>query len=196
MGQPVQNQLSLAWLREWPEQGLFWALVFALLYLLTFYLVSLTPKWLEVTENRVHLIYLPAFIRVAAVMISGVAGVLGVFLGSLLTGLLLLDDGLVMASLNAASSALAPALAWTILIVAFQRLPSMSLPNLMLMGLFTGLLSPILHAVYWTESSVVQTSLMTTSCMMLGDLGGMLVGFLLLKFGLRWSRRFVGPARF
>lgn len=183
MGQPSDHRLS-GLSRVWPEQGHHWALLFAVLYLAAFYTVGLTPSWLEVFENRVHLLYLPAFVRIAAVMVAGLAGVVGVFVGSLACGLLIIGDGLSVSALNAASSALAPALAWLLVISLYGRAPTITLPSLMIMGFITALISPVLHSVYWLESGAVPITLQSTIYMMVGDFGGVLVGFLFLRYGL------------
>ena len=65
----------------WPSRGSLWALAFAVLYVLVFQLNRLFDPIFSVIEERISMVFLPAFVRIAAILVAGAAGALGLFLG-------------------------------------------------------------------------------------------------------------------
>ena len=70
----------------WPPRGLLWALAFAVIYIVAFQLNRLFDPLFLVIESKVSMIFLPAFVRVAAVLVAGLAGAMGLFAGAMVLG--------------------------------------------------------------------------------------------------------------
>lgn len=177
----------------WPSSGLLWALSFAVVYALVFQLNRVFDPLFSVIEAKVSLIFLPAFIRVAAVLVAGAAGALGLFLGSLMLGVI---QGLPIASGlgQAFFTALAPCLALLVIRYAMAGRPlAITLSLFLLLALFASIFNSMLHHVFWDFYPFAEPVTLTTFWQMLvGDLLGALLGFgafalvvRLIKPGLR-----------
>ena len=149
-------------LPKWPSShGSVWAVGIAGTYSLVWWLNSNPPFGLEVVEDRVSLIHLPAFVRVAAVMIGGIAATLSVGLAAILVA------------------------AWT-----GKRsgcLKSINIRGMLLTAGLAALLNAAFHNFVW-QAHGLTLSLSEFWMMVAGDLGGVALGYLLLRAGLRIYR--------
>jgi hypothetical protein len=176
----------------WPEKPLRWALFFAAVYILLFLFSDmLTPLW-EVVPDRVSLVYLPAFVRVVAVLIAGLAGALGVSIGSFLVCVLFLGDSASVALGNASASAAGIVVAYAI-ILAFHRSKQISydLRTLASMILIYSVVNAALHGLFWNFLGIDSDIHFAELAMMaFGDLAGVVLLFYLSRVLLRthWIR--------
>lgn len=172
----------------WPEKAPWaWSLAFAVLFVVLYELNRLMEPLVTVVDARVSLIFLPAFVRVVAVLVAGFAGAFGIFVGALFLGVGN-GDSLWVATAHAAISSLSPCLAVLLLQFAIRRRAGMfDLLTILLIALFTSLFSALLHGAFWAEfePSSLSVGTHTVSLMMLGDLLGILFGFLLLRLVAR-----------
>lgn len=133
-------------------------------------------------QDRISLLFLPAFVRVAAVVVAKLAGLLGLFLGSLVIGLLY-GDSLWIALGNSFASAAGIFCAYWVLCTAMrtESLP-MTLPILVVL---TALYSPInamLHAFAWQWLGLSSgITALEISLMMAGDILGVIAMFFLIQ---------------
>ena len=162
----------------WPSQGLFWALGFAVLYTLVFQLNRLLDPIFSVIDERVSMVFLPAFIRVAAILVAGASGALGLFLGALALGFM--QDLAVLQNLSQAFfTAIAPCLAVLLLRFAMAGRPlAITLSLFLLVALLASMFNAVLHHVFWDFYSLTEpVTLITFWQMLAGDLAGALLGF-------------------
>ena len=174
----------------WPETPILWIGVFAALYLLT-YLVSILPTqvW-EVVPDRISLLYLPSFIRVVAVLVAGFAGLIGVFIGSMLVAIFFVGDSVFHAAWIAlASSAGAFAACWLMRqALATDSLP-FTLPVLLVMSVMFSAFNALFHAFSWSFiGGYEDVTIHHVALMIVGDFFGVIAGFLLTRIGLRLLR--------
>jgi hypothetical protein len=146
----------------------------------------------EVIPDFVYLIYLPAFVRVVAVATAGLAGVLGVALGHLATQIVFKDLTLLVMLLTTVAGALAPLLA---LLTVRKWRPDIEInacpKTLAGFALLTCGLNVLLRAVVWqwTGEETPSPDLQTMAYLLMGNVGGVLVGYLVLRFGLLALRK-------
>lgn len=175
----------------WPERAPFaWAAAFALAFVVAYEVSSWLDPWASVVDSRVSLVFLPAFVRVVAVLVAGLAGALGLFFGALFIGLAH-GDSPAVAFPQATLSALAPCIAVYLLRMALRRaILSLDLVTLLLLGALTSIFSALLHGVYWSkfQADTLVWGADTISLMMLGDLLGVLLGFFLLSLVVRFIK--------
>lgn len=139
-------------------------------------------------SDHINLVYLPAFIRVASVLILGLMwGTLGTAIG----GLLLLnwspDANLWIGVANLCVSASVAAVAVLVLQLLLQRRLSVTrLSDLLRLSVLYALLNALLHHALW---SVLDTSQLLYPSqvleMVIGDVNGVVIGALLLRWGAR-----------
>lgn len=166
----------------WPERPGLWALGFAALYWSIWQIMLVMPESLTPWQDRIHLVYLPAFVRALAVVIAGLAGVLGIFLGTLLVALFTIGDPLEMAVSQGMASALAPLLGYAIVWLMLSRRPGPSVHDLILVGLLAALFNAMTHALSWQGfAEFDEIPFSTLSLMMLGDVMGVIVGFAVFR---------------
>ena len=180
---PKEGVLGLGWPERLPWA---WSLGFAILFVLLYELHRLIEPLVAVVDARVSLIFLPAFVRVVAVLVAGFAGAFGIFVGALYLGVSN-GDSLWVATAQAAISALSPCLAVLLLQFAIRRSVGLfDLWTLLLVAGFTSLFSAVLHGAFWAlfEPTTLSVGTHTVSLMMLGDLLGIFLGFLLLRLGV------------
>jgi hypothetical protein len=161
-----------------------------LAFVVAYEVSSWLDPWVSVVDSRVSLVFLPAFFRVAAVLIAGLAGALGLFLGALFIGLAH-GDSLAVVLPQATLSALAPCLAVYLLRMALRRaMLSFDLATLLLIGALTSIFSALLHGVFWAsfQSDILVWGADTITLMMIGDLIGVLLGFFLLGLAVRFIK--------
>lgn len=180
-------------LPKWPSShGSLWVAGCAGAYALIWWLNSLAPSFLEVVENRVSLIHLPAFVRVAAVMIGGLAGWLGIWLSTILLSVLWIGDSPWVAVLNASATTLSVGLA-AILVAGLTGkrsgcLNSINLKSMLLTAIFAAIFNAAFHSVVWGAQDIPLTHAQFWM-MVAGDLGGVALGYLLLRWSVRLYRR-------
>jgi hypothetical protein len=175
----------------WPEKAPWaWSLGFAVFYVVLYELHRIMEPLVGVVDARVSFIFLPAFVRVVAVLVAGFAGAFGIFVGALFLGVGN-GDSLWVATAHAAISALSPCLAVLLLQFAIRRSAGLfDLWTLLLVAGFTSLLSALLHGAFWAEfePTALSVGAHTVSLMMFGDLLGIFLGFLLLRLGVALVR--------
>jgi len=162
----------------WPSQGLRWALAFAGLYVLVFQLNRLFDPIFSVIDERVSMVFLPAFIRVAAILVAGASGALGLFLGALVLGFM--QDLAVLQNLSQAFfTAIAPCLAVLLLRFAMAGRPlAITLSLFLLVALLASMFNAMLHHIFWDFYPLTErVTLITFWQMLAGDLAGALLGF-------------------
>jgi len=182
-------------LPKWPSShGSLWVLGIALAYIVVWWLNSLAPAFLEVVENRVSLIHLPAFIRVAAVMIGGFAGWLGIWLGSVVLSLQVVGDAPSVAVLHASATTLSVGVAAVVVATLLGKrsgcLNSINLKSMLLTATAAALLNAVLHSWVWAAQAVTFTQAQFWM-MVAGDLGGVALGYLILRWSVRAFKRSV-----
>ncbi len=170
----------------WPEDRPFaWVIFFAILFYLVYALYRLFAPSVAFFEDKISLLYLPAFVRVLAVIVAGLAGAIGIFLGHLLVYAVYKSDPWTFALGASAVNALAPLCALIVTRMFFQARHLISLgwrPILtvsLLAALFAGIFKEIFWAL-WGFREIVSSSYMAAH--FVGNFLGMVVGFLLLKW--------------
>ncbi len=174
----------------WPDRPLHWALLFSAAYVIVFFLSEmLTPLW-GVVPDRVSLVYLPAFVRVVAVLVAGLAGALGVAIGSFVVGIVFVGDSLLVALGNATASAAGIGLAYAIVVITSRSKElSFELPVLARIILIYSALNALLHAAFWNAmGSGYSINLTELGLMMFGDLAGVVFLFYVSRLLLRTQR--------
>ncbi|MEK9811456.1 MAG: hypothetical protein VW440_00205 [Bordetella sp.] len=172
--------MAARWGLGWPSRGVLWAFAFAALYVLVFQINRLFDPVFSVIDEKISMVFLPAFVRVAAILVAGAAGALGLFLGALSLGLI--QDLPTMANTTQAFfTALAPCLALFLLRFALAGRPlAITLGLFFLLALFASIFNSLLHHVFWDiyPHLLAQPVTMTTFWQMLeGDFAGALLGF-------------------
>lgn len=180
----------------WPEHGTRWALVFAALYVLFFFINDLISTWVSVVDDRIALVFLPAFVRVAAIVVAKLAGLVGVFMGSMVITLVHGDSFAVSLGVSLASAG-GILIAYLILLQAMaMKTIAVSLPVLLLLTVLYAPLNAILHALAWDGFGMTaDITAIEIAYMMLGDILGVLSLFFLLRLSTRWIKAFKGPTR-
>lgn len=170
---------------------------FAVLYVVLFLLNDLMAGWLTVIDGRISLLFLPAFARVAAVVVAKLAGLLGLFLGSLIMGLVHGDPLWVALGVSCASVTGIFFAYWILLhAMRLQALP-VSLPILLVLTALYAPLNAMMHAFVWEALGVsAGITAQEIGLMMAGDMFGVLVLFLMLRavFAIVKTFKRPGPA--
>ena len=140
-------------------------------------------------SNHINWIYLPAFLRVAYVLILGpVWGFTAIFVGSSLLGASF-NENLLQASLNAGASAIGPVLALVLFRLLKERSLRIAQPSdLMQMCLLYALINALVHHFCWAYQQPEQLlSVSQLPIMVIGDLAGALLGAFLFTLLIRRS---------
>jgi len=140
-------------------------------------------------SNHINWIYLPAFLRVAYVLILGpVWGFTAIFVGSSLLGASF-NENLLHASLNAGASAIGPVLALVLFRLLKERSLRIAQPSdLMQMCLLYALINAVVHHFCWAYQQPEQLlSVSQLPIMVIGDLAGALLGAFLFTLLMRRS---------
>jgi hypothetical protein len=138
-------------------------------------------------SNHISWVYLPAFLRVAYVLILGpVWGFAAIFFGSSLSGVNF-DENLLQALFNAGASGLGPVLALGLFRLLKERKLQLSRPSdLIQMCLLYALLNAVIHHFSWAYQQPDQLMSVTQlPIMILGDLTGALLGAFLFTLLIR-----------
>jgi hypothetical protein len=136
------------------------------------------------------LIFLPALVRVASVVVAGLAGIIGIFLGSIFVSLVVVGDPPVFSLISALASALGIFLAYLVVLWAARssRL-SFSLPVLLMLTVVYAVFNAVAHGLTWLMPEVPEAfTFYELFLMSMGDLFGVLIGFFILRSFLRLFR--------
>ena len=176
----------------WPRQHAErWIAGYALAFFLAYWANVGIRGFFEVIPNFVYLIYLPAFIRVVAVATAGVAGVLGVALGHLATQVVFKDLPVSVMLLTTLAGALAPLVA---LLVVRKWRPNVEInacpKTLAVFALLACVLNVLFRAAvwYWTGEATPAPTLQSMVQLLMGNLGGVALGYLILRSVLLLGR--------
>lgn len=143
----------------------------------------------EFTQH-VNWIFLPAAVRVAAVLLFGISGAVGLFLGALITSSPELSGGLFESLLAAAVSALAPLTAVYLVrrrLAISADLHGLSFGQLAAMSFAGAALSALAHTVLYTFQSSELGRMWGLFPMFAGDLLGTLIIVYAVHFVLRFG---------
>lgn len=138
-------------------------------------------------SSHIAWVYLPAFLRVAYVLVLGPAwGFAAVFIGSLLLGGGF-DENMLQASTNALASALGPVLAlWLFKVLKERPLQISRLSDLLQMCILYALLNALVHHAAWSYNQPDQLmSVHQMPIMVIGDLAGAVLGSVLFTVVIR-----------
>lgn len=170
------------------QEKIIWLALCAPLFALT----HLANAWLFdhiSVSNHINWIYLPAFLRVAYVLILGPFwGFTAIFVGSSLLGASF-NENLLQASLNAGASAIGPVLALVLFRLLKERSLRIAQPSdLMQMCLLYALINAVVHHFCWAYQQPEQLlSVSQLPIMVIGDLAGALLGAFLFTLLMRRS---------
>ncbi|WVN41421.1 hypothetical protein AOB54_08035 [beta proteobacterium MWH-UniP1] len=179
-------------LDDWlPTQPLRWTAAFAALYVGLYHLNLLIAPFFDVVPGRVSLLFLPAFIRVAAILIAGLAGLAGVVIGSLWISLVVYQEPLVTAVWVSIASSIGIALSYLVLRYAYNgKALAFSLPVLMVLATLYCAFNALLHGLAWELLGLASTITMRDlALMMIGDFMGVIVMFSVLRLVLRAAKK-------
>jgi hypothetical protein len=170
------------------QEKIIWLALCAPLFALT----HLANSWLFdhiSVSNHINWIYLPAFLRVAYVLILGPFwGFTAIFVGSGLLGANF-EENLLQASLNAGASAVSPVFALGLFKLLKERQLRIAQPSdLVQMCLLYALLNAVVHHFIWAYQQPEQLlSVSQLPIMIVGDLVGALLGAFLFTLLMRRS---------
>lgn len=168
-----------------------WAVGFAVFYFLAYWLTDFITELSEVIPDRVSLIYIPAFVRVVSVLVAGLAGLVGIFIGTLGVSILYVGDPAHLALANATASTAGIGLSYWLMLKAMGRssLP-LNLPVLVLLTVLYSTFNAMTHGLVW-DLIGMGDGLSTTelALMMIGDLTGVVLMYFILRLGIRYVRR-------
>ena len=193
---PTPSNSVASWEDWWPEKPMAWIVGFALLYFAAYWLSDFITDITKIIPDRVSLIYLPAFVRVVSVLVAGLAGLLGIFVGTLAVSLVYLGDPAHLALANASASAAGIGLSYWLLIKAMGRrsLP-LNLPVLVLLTVLYSTFNAVIHGLVW-DLIGMSDGLSTTdlTLMMIGDLAGVVLMYFVFRSAIRYVRRDKSPS--
>ncbi len=179
----------------WPQQPLLWLFVFGLLFVLVFLandgLLAMLSSSFQSIPDRIALIFLPAFIRVAAVLVAGLAGLIGISLGSFVISYFYVGDDLGYSFLISVTSASGIFMAyWLMLkVLSSEKIP-FTLVNLVVLTVLYSALNAIIHGMIWGLIDFEEViRLQDIAYMMLGDLVGVVLGFYITRLLIRSYQR-------
>ncbi len=188
---PTPPNPPAAWEDWWPEKPMAWTVGFALLYFVAYWLTEFITEVAQIVPDRVSLVYIPAFVRVVSVLVAGLAGLLGIFIGTLGVSLIHVGDPVELALANAAASAAGIGLSYWLLLKALGRtsLP-LNLPVLVLLTVLYSTFNAVTHGLVWDLIDMGE-GLSTTDLafMMIGDLIGVVLMYFIVRFAIRLIRR-------
>jgi len=161
----------------------------AILWVALFQLNGWLFESFEFTQH-VNWVFLPAAVRVAAVLLFGISGAVGLFVGSLITSSPELSGGLSESLLAAAVSALAPLTAVHLVRLRMgisADLHGLSFGQLAVMSIAGAALSALAHTVLYTFQAGELGRVWGLFPMFAGDLLGTLIIVYAVHFVLRFG---------
>lgn len=145
-------------------------------------------------SQHISWVFLPAALRMLAVLLTGWVGVLGLFVGSLITGFYSIDHASVGQVIALAGvSALAPMLALIVVGRALRlhrNLQGFNVSQLLILSLVCAGLTAGLHGLNLVMSEIVPSFFQAFVPLFVGDLAGTLIMLYLAK----WIAELFGPA--
>jgi hypothetical protein len=172
----------------WPKQHADrWIAGYAAAFVLAYWANVGIRGFFEVIPDFVYLIYLPAFVRVVAVATAGLAGVLGVALGHLLTQVVFKEWDIQVRLLTTLAGALAPLAA---LLVIRKWRPGIEInacpKYLAVFAVLSCCLNVLFRAAVWqwTGEATPPPTLQSMGLLLMGNLGGVALGYLILRSAL------------
>lgn len=180
----VRAGFADAW---WPNKPLFWAAFFCSLFVLVYVIDTLAKPFWNVVDGQISLMFLPAFVRVAAVLVAGLAGLLGVFAGSLFVCIFVVGDPVFLSLAHSLASAAGIGLAYALMRYSLRvnSLP-FTLPVLLTLIAFYSTFNALVHGLVW--ALLLPERLITVSqlaMMIVGDFCGVGAGFLVVRVIIR-----------
>jgi hypothetical protein len=191
-----QGPLSEKFKNWWPAHGLWWALGFAALYVTLFFINALLSPWVDVVDDRIALLFLPAFVRVAAVVVAKLAGLLGLFVGGLIISLLYGDTIWTALGVSLASATGIFFAYWILLQAMNAERLSLTLPVLLVLTVLYAPSNAIVHAFVWEKFGMSDgITALEIALMMLGDVLGVIAMFFALRLVMRMTKAFAFTRR-
>lgn len=181
----------------WPSShGGWWVAAFAALFAVLYVANQNLTHWLQasVIAERLDVVFLPAFIRIVSVVVAGAAGLLGLFIGTLLTAVFYVQHPPLLALMEAAASTLGVWAAYSLTVWAIEpqvkrALLPLSLPILVVMTVFYCIFNALIHATMWSVTGIVdKLNVVQLAQMMFGDLLGVIVMFYITRWTFRFFR--------
>lgn len=171
-------------LEDWlPHHPLRWAGGFAVLYVGLFLVQQLLTASLVVVSGRIDLVFLPAFARIASVLVAGLAGVAGIAVGSFFMNLFFNEQPVGFAIWLSIASAAGILLSYGVVRIALNtKAPEFTLPMLVVLTVLYGAFNAMIHGLTWELLGVDQP--ITTNdlaLMMIGDLAGVMLMFAAIR---------------
>jgi hypothetical protein len=186
-----QRSFSISTLFEtlWPEdRPIAWVVFFAVLFYVFYAIFQLVAPSVAYFEDKVSLLYLPAFVRVLAVLVAGVAGALGIFIGHLMVYAVYKSDPWMFSLSASVINALAPlcALIATRAIFRSSQLILLGWKPLFLVAFLSALFAGLFKNTFWAISGLHEiATLPHATANFLGNLFGILGCFVLFQ----WLRK-------
>lgn len=169
----------------WPQNhAVAWVLFFAFLFYVVYALFQLIAPLVAYSGDKVSLLYLPAFIRVLSVLVAGLAGAAGIFLGHLMVYAVYKSDPLLFSISASAINALAPlaALIATRFVFNTHGLLELGWKPLLILSLFAAIFAGLFKVTFWFITHLGEmASLDNLFANAFGNFMGILAGFLLLR---------------
>ena len=175
-------------LEDWiPTRPVPWAVGFAALYIALYLVQHLIGAALSVIPGRIDIVFLPAFARVAAVLIAGLAGLAGIVVGSFVVSLMLFQESASTAFWFSCASATGVFLSyWIVRAAVGTKTLAFTLPMLMVLSVLYCAFHAVIHGLTWDLLDIREyVSTTDLALMMIGDLLGVLVMF----GAVRWISR-------
>ncbi len=161
----------------------------AIAWLFFFKLNSFIFSYLEKSQF-VTLVFMPAGVRLVAVLIFNELGVIGLFVGALITSPIVgtnLTEALIISLISALNPYLSVLITKRLLHVD-NLLKKLHAKELILMGLFSALLNSLSHYFYFSLSNL-HMSLESCEHMLIGDLLGITLMLFLFGLSLKLMRK-------
>jgi hypothetical protein len=136
----------------WPEdKPIAWAIFFAFAFYFAYAAFQLIAPLVAFSGDKVSLLYLPAFVRVLAVLIAGLSGALGIFLGHLMVYAVYKSDPVFFAVAASAINALAPlmALIATRFLFSSRQILDLGWKPILVLSLLAAIFAGCFKAVFW-----------------------------------------------
>ena len=172
------------WIPTRPVPG---AVGFAARYIAPWLVRRLIGAALSVIPGRIDIVFLPAFARVAAVLIAGLAGLAGIVVGSFVVSLMLFQESASTAFWFSCASATGVFLSyWIVRAAVGTKTLAFTLPMLMVLSVLYCAFNAVIHGLTWDLLDIREhVSTTDLALMMMGDLLGVLVMF----GAVRWISR-------
>jgi hypothetical protein len=174
-----------------PTHPLRWVVAFACLYIVFHMINVVFDQLLDVVPGRISIVFLPAFIKLASILIAGVAGLLGIAIGSFLIGFFVSHETVLTAAWLAAASASGVGIAYLGLRYASgNRPPAFSLPVLLVLAAMYCTFNAVLHGLTWAVVGIgADITLHDLTLMIIGDFAGVILMFYGLRLALKLYRQ-------